>query len=195
MGEALKLAKIAGDKGEVPIGALIVRNSDGVIVGSGENCREDKRTALGHAEIVAISSACEFLGGWRLEGCTIYVTLEPCPMCAGAIINARIDRVVFGAFDEKNGAVGSVTNLFEEDFTHKPNITSGILQEECSSILADFFKKLRENRNSTKKVAVKTPDQIKRLELMLQKDGIDYCGEEYYFLRKNGKIIGYEQIK
>ena len=141
MREALALAKAAAEEGEVPIGCVVVK--DGVIVGRGRNRRELGKNALYHAEIMAIDEACKTLGGWRLFGCELYVTLEPCPMCAGAIINSRIDRVYFGAHDPKAGSCGSLTNLFELPYNHKPNVESGILGEECAAVLKDFFKRLR----------------------------------------------------
>ena len=141
MDAALELAKQAAAEGEVPVGCVIVR--DGKIVGQGRNCRETGKTALGHAEISAIGQACKNLGGWRLWDCTLYVTLEPCPMCAGAIINARIPRVVFGAKDAKNGACGSVCDLFSMDFNHHPTVCSGVREEECAQLLTDFFQDLR----------------------------------------------------
>ncbi len=143
MDAAIALAKEAAALGEVPIGCVIVQ--DGKIVGRGKNTRETDKTALGHAEISAIADACKNLGGWRLWNCTLYVTLEPCPMCAGAIINARIPRVVFGAMDEKNGACGSVCNLFEMPFTHKPQVVQGVKAEECQKLLQDFFVHLRQS--------------------------------------------------
>lgn len=141
MDAALELAREAARDGEVPVGCVIVRN--GQIVGRGRNCRETDKTALGHAEIAAIAQACETLGGWRLWDCTLYVTLEPCPMCAGAIINARIPRVVFGASDTKNGACGSVCNLFSMDFNHRPQVEKGLQEEDCAQLLTDFFQQLR----------------------------------------------------
>lgn len=141
MHEALALAKEAAAEGEVPVGCVIVR--DGVIVGRGRNRREQDKTALAHAECDAIRQACETLGGWRLWDCTLYVTLEPCPMCAGAIINARIPRVVFGASDTKCGACGSVCDLFSMEFNHHPEVTKGVLEEECGAVLSDFFRDLR----------------------------------------------------
>ena len=141
MKEALQLAKQAAAEGEVPVGCVIVR--DGVVVGRGRNRRETGRSALAHAEIEAIGQACQSLGGWRLWECTLYVTLEPCPMCAGAIVNARIPRVVFGASDKKCGACGSVCNLFSMDFNHHPVVESGILEEDCSTLLTTFFQDLR----------------------------------------------------
>ena len=142
MQKALELAREAALEGEVPVGCVIVRN--GEIVATGRNRRETAKTALGHAEIEAIGAACEKLGGWRLWDCTLYVTLEPCPMCAGAIINARIPRVVFGASDEKCGACGSVCDLFSMDFNHHPQVVKGVCQEEAAALLTDFFKDLRE---------------------------------------------------
>ena len=141
MEAALELAKEAFNEGEVPVGCVIVRN--GEIVGRGRNRRETAKTALGHAEIEAIADACKNLGGWRLWECTLYVTLEPCPMCAGAIINARIPRVVYGASDKKCGATGSVCNLFSMEFNHHPKVECGILEAECASLLTAFFAKLR----------------------------------------------------
>ena len=141
MTQALELAREAMAEGEVPVGCVIVK--DGVVVGRGRNRRETCRTALGHAEIEAIAQACETLGGWRLAGCTLYVTLEPCPMCAGAIVNARIPVVCYGAKDDKAGCCGSVLNLFEERFNHKPRIYGGVLEAECGAILQEFFEALR----------------------------------------------------
>ena len=142
MDAALELAKEAAADGEVPVGCVIVRN--GQIVGRGRNRRETGKTALGHAEIEAIAEACQNLGGWRLWDCTLYVTLEPCPMCAGAIINARIPRVVFGASDAKCGACGSVCDLFQMDFNHHPQVELGIREEESSALLSEFFLNLRQ---------------------------------------------------
>ena len=142
MREALALARQAAAVGEVPVGAVIVK--DGQIIARGENRRELGKNALHHAEISAINNACEALGGWRLPGCDLYVTLEPCPMCAGAIINARIRKVVFGAWDPKAGSCGSVVDLFALPYNHKPECIGGVLQEECGALLSDFFAKLRE---------------------------------------------------
>ena len=149
MREAIKQAKKAAAIGEAPIGAVIVR--DGKIIARGYNKRETKKNALLHAEIIAINKACKALGGWRLPGCDMYVTLEPCPMCAGAIINARIENVYFGAYDKKAGCGGSVTNLFESGmFNHDVNVTGGIEEEECASLLSSFFKELRAMKKKTK---------------------------------------------
>ena len=142
MEEALKLAREAFEEGEVPVGCVITRGKE--IVGCGRNRREKDKTALAHAELEAISEACRNLGGWRLWECTLYVTLEPCPMCAGAILNARIRRVWYGARDEAMGACGGVTNLFMEAFPHRPALVGGILEEPCRAVLADFFADLRQ---------------------------------------------------
>ena len=141
MARALELGRQAMEEGEVPVGCVIVK--DGVVVGEGRNRRETARTALGHAEIEAIHQACATLGGWRLTGCTLYVTLEPCPMCAGAIVNARIPALYYGAKDDKAGCCGSVLNLFEERFNHHPRIYGGLLEEECAALLQEFFRRLR----------------------------------------------------
>ena len=141
MDEALKLAREAAAEGEVPVGCVIVRGEE--IVGRGRNRREKDKTALAHAEIEAISEACEKLGGWRLWECTLYVTLEPCPMCAGAIINARLRRVVYGAADAKAGSCGSVCNLFAMDYNHHPVVEKGICEAEASELLTAFFQNLR----------------------------------------------------
>lgn len=145
MREALSLADEAAKLGEAPIGCVIVKNNE--IVGRGYNRRETDRNALAHAEILAIEDACKNLGGWRLFGCDLYVTLEPCPMCAGAIINSRIDKVIFGASDPKAGSTGSVINLFDLPYNHKPEIISGVLQEEASEKLVSFFRNLRKKRD------------------------------------------------
>lgn len=141
MSAALSLAKEAYADNEVPVGAVITQN--GKIISTGRNRREKSKNALLHAEIDAINNACKKLGGWRLWNCEIYVTLEPCPMCAGAIINAHIPKVFFGAYDFKNGACGTITNLFEMPFNFKPECLGGIMEEECSELLKSFFKRLR----------------------------------------------------
>ena len=141
MMQALELAKEAAAEGEVPVGCVITRN--GEVVGVGRNRRERGKSALCHAELEAIGQACEKLGGWRLWECTLYVTLEPCPMCAGAIINARIPRVVYGAGDAKAGSCGSVCNLFDMAYNHHPTVEAGLMEEECAGILKDFFRELR----------------------------------------------------
>ena len=142
MQAAMRLAEEAAQDGEVPVGCVIVRK--GEIVGRGRNRRETAKTALGHAEIEAIADACKKLGGWRLWDCTMYVTLEPCPMCAGAIINARIPKVFIGAKDEKCGACGSVCDLFSMDFNHHPETYFGLLEDDSKKLLTDFFLALRQ---------------------------------------------------
>ena len=141
MRQALVLGLEAAAEGEVPVGAVIVK--DGEVIGTGRNRREALRHALSHAEIEAIDEACRRLGGWRLSGSTLYVTLEPCPMCAGAIINARIPRVVYGASDRKCGAVDSVCSLFSLEFNHHPQVESGVREAECGALLTEFFRNLR----------------------------------------------------
>ncbi len=141
MQEALRLAREAFDAGEVPVGCVIVKGDQ--IVGRGRNRREKNRNALAHAEVEAINDACRNLGGWRLWECSLYVTLEPCPMCAGAIINARIPKVVFGACDDKAGSCGSVCDLFAMDYNHRPAVEKGLMEAECAAILQEFFAQLR----------------------------------------------------
>ena len=143
MAMALALAEEAAAAGEVPVGCVIVRN--GAVVGRGRNRREEKHSALSHAETEAIAQANGNLGTWRLDDCELYVTLEPCPMCAGAILNARIPRVWYGARDEAFGACGGVLNLFMEDFPNRPALVGGVLAEECRALLADFFSRLRKS--------------------------------------------------
>ena len=144
MEEALSQARLAAEEGEVPVGAVV--SLDGEIVAVGRNRRETAKNALAHAEIEAIDAACRRLGGWRLHKCELFVTLEPCPMCMGAIINARIKRLIYGASDPKNGACGSVTDLSAMSFTHKIEVEKGFMAEECANELKLFFRKLRENR-------------------------------------------------
>ena len=141
MALALELAREAAAAGEVPVGCIIVRDDE--IVGRGRNRREEKQSTLSHAEVEAITQANETLGSWRLEDCSLYVTLEPCPMCAGAIINARIPKVYYGARDDVMGACGGVLNLFMENFPHHPALVGGIQAEECRRVLQDFFRGLR----------------------------------------------------
>lgn len=141
MDAALAAARKSFDEGEVPVGAVIVKN--GEIVAIGRNQREHKKNALLHAETDAIQNACQTLGGWRLWNCELYVTLEPCPMCAGAIINAHIPTVYYGARDLKNGACGTVANLFDMPFTFHPDCSGGFMENECAALLKDFFKQLR----------------------------------------------------
>ena len=148
MKKAIARAKAASRVGEVPIGAVIVK--DGKVIATGRNMRESKKNALLHAELVAIDRACKKLGAWRLEGCTLYVTMEPCPMCAGAIVNARIARVVFGCYDKKAGVYGSVMNLHDYPFNHYYEVEGGVMETECASLLSDFFAKLRIRKQEMK---------------------------------------------
>ena len=145
MTRALELARLAALDGEVPVGAVVVRG--GEIVGEGRNRRETGKNALGHAELEAIDNACKALGGWRLWQCDLYVTLEPCPMCAGAVINSRIVRVVFGAYDKKAGSFGSVTDLSALPYNHKPIVEGGVMEAECAAELSGFFLNLRLKNN------------------------------------------------
>lgn len=144
MREALALAEEAAADGEIPVGAVVVERETGLILGRGRNRREQDHSPTAHAEILAIEEAARTRGSWRLSGCNLYVTLEPCPMCSGAIINARIDRVIFGAYDEKAGAVCSVQEMFALPYNHKPRVTSGLLEEPCARILQQFFMRLRD---------------------------------------------------
>ena len=144
MRQALTLASEAAAEGEVPVGCVVTLGDR--IVGRGRNRRETGKSALAHAELEAIAEANQTLGGWRLWQCTLYVTLEPCPMCAGAIINARIPRVVYGARDPKAGSCSSVIDLFSLPYNHKPQVEQGLLEDECSAVLSQFFKDLRERR-------------------------------------------------
>ena len=141
MKTALSEAENAAEQGEIPVGAVLVK--DGKILVCAHNLRETERDATAHAELLCIRRGCELLGGWRLSGCTLYVTLEPCPMCAGAILNARIDRVVFGAYDSRAGSFGSLVNLALYPYNHRPILEGGVLAEEAQALLTNFFKKLR----------------------------------------------------
>lgn len=141
MKRALELSKKAAQLGEVPVGAVIVREDK--IIAEGYNKREARQNALSHAETEAINAACEVLSSWRLDGCTMYVTLEPCPMCAGAIMASRIERVIFGAYDEKGGAMGGVCDLCEKPFMNRPQVIGGFMEGECSDVLKAFFDNLR----------------------------------------------------
>lgn len=143
MEKALALARKAAEQGEVPVGAIVV-NSDGEVIGEGYNRREELRSPTAHAELIAIEQAAQRLGSRRLLGCTLYVTLEPCPMCAGAVMNAQLKRLVYGAFDEKNGACASVTALFDEKFTHIPLVRSRVLEKRCGDVLTEFFRGIRD---------------------------------------------------
>ena len=148
MQKALELAKISAAEGEVPVGAVIVKGDE--IVGTGRNRREYGKNALYHAEIEAIDNACKTLGGWRLWECDMYVTLEPCPMCAGAIINSRIKTVYYGASDLKAGSFGSVVDFNSLPYNHKPEIVSGVMEDKAKEMLSSFFKALREKKKSDK---------------------------------------------
>lgn len=144
---ALKEAEKAEKKGEVPIGAVIVHEDK--VIATGYNHRETTQTTLSHAELIAIEKANKVLNSWRLEDCILYVTLEPCPMCAGAIVQSRIKRVVYGASDPKAGCAGTLMNLLQEDkFNHQVEVTSGVLKEECSALLSDFFRQLRKEKKN-----------------------------------------------
>lgn len=187
MNEALRLAELAFLEGEVPVGAVVTIGNK--IIGTGRNRREKGKNALHHAEIEAINEACKRLGGWRLWECELYVTLEPCPMCAGAIINARIKNVVFGAYDKKDGACGSVTNLFESGFSYSPSYEGGFMEEECADVLSRFFKDLRKKseekkqpkreNNNMEKIASFTVDHTKLLRGM-------------YISRIDGDVVTYD---
>ena len=139
-------AKKAALIGEVPVGCVVVR--DGEVISTAYNLRETEKNALAHAELLAIDKACKALGGWRLHQCELYVTLEPCPMCMGAIINSRIKRVIFGADDPKAGCLGSIANLNEIAFNHHPEVTAGVMKDECAEMLRGFFRQLRENKKA-----------------------------------------------
>lgn len=143
MERALELAALAASMGEVPVGAVVVHKPTGRIVGEGYNRREADRSPLAHAEIMAIQEASRTLGGWRLVDSALYVTLEPCPMCAGAILHARLDQVVFGTRDPKGGAVRSVQEMFALPYNWKPEVLEGLMQEACAQVLRDFFRELR----------------------------------------------------
>lgn len=142
MTRAIELAKEAAREGEIPVGAVIAK--DGEIIAEGKNSRERTKNPMGHAEINAIENACKALGDWRLSDCTLYVTLEPCPMCAGAIINARIKKVVYGAYDYKAGSVGSVIDLFTLGYDNTPQVQAGFMEDACCQPLTEFFKDLRQ---------------------------------------------------
>lgn len=146
MKRACELARLSAAEGEVPVGAVVVK--DGVIVGEGRNRREKGKNALYHAELQAIDSACRALGGWRLWQCEMFVTLEPCPMCAGAIINSRIKKVTFGAYDKKAGSFGSVVDFNALAYNHKPQLEGGVDERECAALLSDFFEKLRASKKN-----------------------------------------------
>lgn len=146
---ALEQARLSAAEGEVPVGAVVVKN--GAVISVGRNRRETGKNALAHAELEAIDGACKALGGWRLWQCELYVTLEPCPMCAGAIINSRLRRVVYGASDKKAGSCGSVVNLFDLPYNHSPAVVAGFMGEECGRLLTEFFREMRSIRKQERK--------------------------------------------
>ena len=151
MKEAIRQAKKAEAIGDVPIGCVIVH--EGRIIARGYNRRNKDKTVLAHAELQAMKKACRIIGDWRLEGCTMYITLEPCQMCAGAIVQARVDRVVIGSMNRKAGCAGSILNLLQmKEFNHQTDLHKGVLEEECSQMLSDFFRKLRENQKEKKRM-------------------------------------------
>ncbi len=156
MRAALALAREAEKAGDVPVGAVVVRG--GEIIGRGRNRREERRSAVCHAEIEAIEQACRAAGSWRLDGCALYVTLEPCPMCAGAVINARIPTLVYGAKEPSTGSCGSVLNLFEERYGFRPAIYGGVLADECAGLLRDFFADIREAKAA--QAGISASDQV-----------------------------------
>lgn len=161
MKEALKQARKAYKLGEVPIGCVIVY--DGKIIGRGYNRRNTDKCTLNHAEISAIRKASKYIGDWRLEGCTMYVTLEPCQMCAGASVQARIDRVVIGAMNPKAGCAGSILNVLQmKQFNHQVEITEGVMEEECSNLLTTFFKELRIRNKEEKKEKAACENTVKQ---------------------------------
>lgn len=159
MKRALELAQMAADMGEVPVGAVIVHKPTGRIVGEGYNRREADRSPLAHAEVMAIDQASRTLGGWRLIDSALYVTLEPCPMCAGAIIHARLDQVVFGTRDPKGGAVRSIEELFALPYNWKPEVFEGLMQEECAQVLRDFFRELRQTKRRVRRSTLPPTEQ------------------------------------
>jgi len=147
MKEAIKQGKKAAEIMEVPIGAIIVY--EGQIIGSGYNQRNSRKSTLAHAELIAIEEASKAIGDWRLEGCTMYVTVEPCPMCAGAIVQARLDEVVIGAMNPKAGCAGSIYNLLNDSrFNHQVNVVTGVCQEACATMMSEFFKMLRKEKKT-----------------------------------------------
>ncbi len=188
MKEALLLAKEAFNEGEVPVGAVVTIGDK--VIGRGRNRREKEKNALYHAETEAINEACRRLGGWRLWECDLYVTLEPCPMCAGAIINSRIKNVVFGAYDSKNGACGSVVNLFDSDFSYKPSYEGGFMEKECGKILTDFFKSIR-NKNNENKTKIKL--QVNNME-RIESFNVDHTKllRGMYISRIDGDVVTYD---
>ena len=187
MNEALRLAKEAAQEGEVPVGAVVTIGNK--IIGRGRNRREKDKNALCHAEIEAINEACKRLGGWRLWECELYVTLEPCPMCAGAIINSRIRQVTFGAYDIKNGACGSVVNLFDADFSYRPRYIGGFMENECADVLTDFFRNLRSKENKKTK-NIEENNKMERIDSF----NVDHTKllRGMYISRIDGDVVTYD---
>lgn len=187
MNEALRLAKEAAQEGEVPVGAVVTIGNK--IIGRGRNRREKDKNALCHAEIQAINEACKRLGGWRLWECELYVTLEPCPMCAGAIINSRIRQVTFGAYDKKNGACGSVVNLFDADFSYRPRYIGGFMENECADVLTDFFRNLRSKENKKTK-NIEENNKMERIDSF----NVDHTKllRGMYISRIDGDVVTYD---
>ncbi len=148
MERAIELAEYAASLGEVPVGAVILHKPTGVIIGEGWNLRETKRSALAHAEMMAIDAASKRIGGWRVVDSVMYVTLEPCPMCAGGILHSRLDNIVFGAYDEKSGSLCSVQKMFSYPYNHHPEIVGGFMEEECRTLLKSFFSELRRRKKA-----------------------------------------------
>ncbi len=151
MERAIELAEYAAALGEVPVGAVIVHKPTGIIIGEGWNLREERKSPLAHAELMAIDAASKRLGGWRIVDSALYVTLEPCPMCCGGILHGRLDDVIFGAYDEKSGSVCSVQKMFALPYNHHPRIVGGFMEEECSEVLRRFFRELRQRKKETRK--------------------------------------------
>ncbi len=187
MQEALRLAELSALEGEVPVGAVVTIGNK--IIGRGRNRREKGKNALHHAEIQAINEACKRLGGWRLWECDLYVTLEPCPMCAGAIINSRIKKVVFGAWDKKNGACGSVTNLFESNFSYTPSYEGGFMENECAEVLSGFFKSLRTDTEKKKLSPRENRDMEKIASFTVDHTKLE---RGMYISRIDGDVITYD---
>lgn len=225
MNIAIELAKESAAEGEVPVGAVVVRRCDGLVAGRGRNRREGCRNALAHAEIEAIDNACRTLGGWRLSGCDMFVTLEPCPMCAGAAVNSRIDRIFFGCFDKKSGFCGSVCDISAVGGIYRPLVSGGIMEGQCRGIMENFFGRVRSrNMNGVKLVQAQTDDQLRRIAAIAdeiwheyfpcllsgeqidhmvkkfcsfeaEKENISREGYSYYFIKAKGRDVGYTAVK
>ncbi|MEE1056951.1 MAG: tRNA adenosine(34) deaminase TadA [Acutalibacteraceae bacterium] len=196
MNEALKLAEKAFEEGEVPVGAVVVHN--GEIIGKGYNLRKQSQNAMLHAESVAIYNACEKLGSWRLWECDLYVTLEPCPMCTGAIINSRICNVYYGAKNLRAGGCGSIVNLFDYPFNHKANIISGVLEDECGAIMTRFFEKIRNHRKQEKEIQkalqekqdTLNTDEFSEGDIKMETEFLNVNGKAYRIIKLLGKGKG-----